>query len=63
MNDLADKRREKLMDAVRKAAQDLLNFENVPIAGFSFPLDDSRTTWVIVRPATEAEADAELTKK
>lgn len=62
MNDISDKRREKLKDAVRKAALDLLNFENIPIAGFSFPLDDTKTTWIIVRPATEEEAHAELTK-
>lgn len=63
MNDIADKRREKLKDTIRKAAKELLGFGGMPLAGFSFPLDDTKTTWVIVRPATEEEADAELTKK
>lgn len=63
MNDIADKRREKLKDTIRKAAKELLGFGGLPVAGFSFPLDDSKTTWIIVRPATEEEADAELTKK
>jgi hypothetical protein len=61
-DDITNKRREKLKDTIRKAAKELLGFGNIPIAGFSFPLDDSKTTWIIVRPATEEEADAELTK-
>lgn len=63
MNDIADKRREKLKDTIRKAAKELLGFDGIPLAGFSFPLDEARTKWVIVRPCTEEEADAELTKR
>ena len=63
MNDIADRRREKLKDTIRKAAKELLNFGGLPMAGFSFPLDDSKTTWIIVRPGTEDEADAELRKR
>lgn len=62
MNEIDEKRRQKLQDTIRKAAKELLGFGGLPVAGFSFPLDDSRTTWIIVRPATEDEADAELTK-
>jgi len=62
-DELIEKRRKKLQDDIRKAALALLNFENIPIAGFSFPLDESKTTWIIVRPATEEEADQELTKR
>lgn len=62
MNDIANKRREQLQETIKKAAKELLGFGGMPLAGFSFPLDDTKTTWVIVRPATEDEADAELTK-
>lgn len=62
MNDIANQRREQLQDTIKKAAKELLGFGGIPLAGFSFPLDDTKTTWVIVRPATEDEADAELTK-
>jgi hypothetical protein len=62
MNDIANKRREVLKDTIRKAAKELLGFGGIAIAGFSFPLDDSKTTWIIVRPATEEEADAEIEK-
>lgn len=63
MNDIVEKRREKLKDAIKKAAKELLGFGGIPIAGFSFPLDDARTMWVIVRPATDEEATAELMKR
>lgn len=67
MNDIADQRRKQLQETIKKAAKELLSFGGIPPAGFSFPLDDTKTTWVIVRPATEdedeADADAELTKK
>lgn len=61
-DDLLEKRRKRLQDRIRKAATELLDLPGLPIAGFSFPLDDARETWVIVRPATEDEATAELTK-
>lgn len=63
MNELENKRREKLKETIKSAAKELLGFGGIPIAGFSFPLDDAKTTWVIVRRATEDEADAELTKR
>jgi hypothetical protein len=62
-DDIQNKRRQKLQDAVRKAVKELLDFGGVPLAGFSFPLDDTKKTWIIVRPATEEEADAELRKR
>jgi len=61
-DEIANKRRQMLQDTIRKAAKELLGFGGLPPAGFSFPLDDSKTTWIIVRPATEEEADAELQK-
>lgn len=63
MNDIADKRRQKLQETIKKAAKELLGFGGLPLAGFSFPLDDTKKTWIIVRPATEEEADAELRKR
>lgn len=63
MNDIIEARRKKLQDAIRKAAKELLDFENIPIAGFCFPLDDTKKMWVIVRPATEDEAEAELKRR
>jgi len=59
-DEIANKRRQILQDTIRKAAKELLGFGGLPLAGFSFPLDDSKTTWIIVRPATEEEADEEL---
>jgi hypothetical protein len=59
-DEIANKRRQMLQDTIRKAAKELLGFGGLPLAGFSFPLDDSKTTWIIVRPATEEEADEEL---
>jgi len=59
-DEIANKRRQMLQDTIRKAAKELLGFDGLPLAGFSFPLDDSKTTWIIVRPATEEEADEEL---
>lgn len=61
-DELLNRRREILKDTIKKAAKELLGFGGLPLAGFSFPLDDFKTTWIIVRPATEEEADAELTK-
>jgi len=61
-DEIANKRRQMLQDTIRKAAKELLGFGGLPLAGFSFPLDDSKTTWIIVRPATEEEADEELQK-
>jgi hypothetical protein len=63
MNDIAGQRRKQLQETIKKAAKELLGFGGMPLAGFSFPLDDTQTTWIIVRPATEEEADAELAKR